>query len=124
MNNRIAITVFLIAGLGRAMVHGAEPDRAAPIPPPPQDRSLLPAPREVKSFGCGLFMTEGGIDEAETEAARAEGLAGVQRMVEICEQNGYGWCLRPYGDWADGFSTYGAQVETRTVYPLITGKRH
>jgi Cellulase (glycosyl hydrolase family 5) len=78
----------------------------------------------VKSFGCGFFMTEGGIDGADTEAARGDRLAGVQRMVEICEQNGYGWCLWPYGDWADGFSTYGAQVKTRTVYPLITGKRH
>ncbi len=69
-------------------------------------------------------MTEGGIDGADTEAATGDRLAGVQRMVEICEQNGYGWCLWPYGDWADGFSTYGAQVKTRTVYPLITGTIH
>ena len=41
--------------------------------------------------GIGFFMTEGGVEgNAGTEAAKAARLAGVQRVVELCEQNGYG----------------------------------
>ncbi len=63
MKIRIAITLLLVAGLGRTMVHGAEPDRAAPSPPPPQDRSLLPAPREAVMM---VQVISGRLDVATT----------------------------------------------------------
>ncbi len=69
-------------------------------------------------------MTEGGIEgKAQTEPEKKARLAGVQRAVELCEEHGYGWCLWPQGDWANGFDTYGAKLKTRAAYPLITGKR-
>ena len=77
----------------------------------------------VQQFGCGFFMTEGGIEgKAETPADKAARLAGVQAVVNICEERGYGWCLWAQGDWADGFGTYGAQLKTRATYPSITAK--
>ena len=50
-------------------------------------------------------------------------LAGIQRMVELCEQRGYGWCLSVHGDWANGFDTIGAKIKTTISYPLITGPK-
>ncbi len=50
-------------------------------------------------------------------------LAGIQRMVELCEQRGYGWCLWAHGDWANGFDTIGAKIKTTISYPLITGPK-
>jgi hypothetical protein len=77
----------------------------------------------TQNFGCGFFMTEGGIDgKAETEPEKAARLAGVQRVIDVCEERGYGWCLWAQGDWADGFGTYGAKLKTRATYPLISGK--
>lgn len=77
----------------------------------------------TQNFGCGFFMTEGGVEgRAETEPEKAARLAGVQRAIELCEDRGYGWCLWAHGDWADGFGTYGAKIKTRATYPLITGK--
>lgn len=79
----------------------------------------------VQQFGCGFFMTEGGIeDKPRTEQEKAARIAGVQRLVEVCERSGYGWCLWAHGDWADGFDTYGAQIKTGVAYPLITGQVH
>jgi hypothetical protein len=171
--------LLLAAILGSTQfVPGApKPEPALPIPPPPQDRSLLPAPREgvvmvrtvkgrlnvtlggwggqrlnqaktdpekarsetdwqlantgnknsaasaVQNLGCGFFMTEGGIEgKAETEPDQAARLAGVQRVVEVCEERGFGWCLWAHGDWSDGFGTYGAKLKTHATYPLITGQ--
>lgn len=77
----------------------------------------------VRQFGCGFFMTEGGIEgKPKNETEQASEMAGVQRVIEISQQNGYGWCLWAHGDWADGFDTYGAQIKTRLKYPLIMGK--
>jgi hypothetical protein len=77
----------------------------------------------VRQFGCGFFMTEGGIEgKPKSETEKASEMDGVQRAIEICEQHGYGWCLWAHGDWADGFDTYGAQIKTKVKYPLITGK--
>jgi hypothetical protein len=77
----------------------------------------------IRQFGCGFFMTEGGIEgRPRTESERVAEMAGVQRAIELCEQAGYGWCLWAQGDWADGFDTYGAQLKTHLHYPLITGK--
>jgi hypothetical protein len=77
----------------------------------------------VRQFGCGFFMTEGGIEgKPRNESEKVAELAGVQRAIEICEQNGYGWCLWAQGDWADGFDTYGPEVKTHLSYPLITGR--
>ncbi len=77
----------------------------------------------VQQFGCGFFMTEGGIgSKPKNEAEKASEMAGVQRAIDICDQNGYGWCLWAHGDWADGFETYGAQIKCSLNYPLITGK--
>lgn len=77
----------------------------------------------VKAFGCGFFMTEGGIEgkpkSAEDLAAR---LAGVQRVVDVCEERGYGWCLWAWGDWAKGLEEYGVKITSKGNYPLITGK--
>jgi len=76
----------------------------------------------VRRFGCGFFMTEGGIEgKPAGAAARAAPLAGVQRMVEVCEKQGYGWSLWAHGDWADGFQTYGAEIKSTVPHPLITG---
>ncbi|SPE51034.1 exported hypothetical protein [Verrucomicrobia bacterium] len=78
----------------------------------------------VRDFGCGFFMTEGGLDgKPKNEAERAALMAGVQRAIDLCEQHGFGWCLWAHGDWADGFDTYGAQLKTGLSYPLITGQR-
>jgi len=75
----------------------------------------------IAQFGCGFFMTEGGCDDKpkndQEEAAR---IAGIQRMVELCEQRGYGWCLWVHGDWANGFDTIGAKIKTSIRYPPIT----
>ncbi len=77
----------------------------------------------VHNFGCGFFMTEGGVEgKPGNEADKAAQIAGVQRVVELCEQHGYGWCLWAHGDWADGFDTYGAQIKIGVNYPSITGK--
>lgn len=77
----------------------------------------------VQNLGCGFFMTEGGIEgKAETEPDQAARLAGVQRVVDVCEEHGFGWCLWAQGDWSDGFGTYGANLKTHATYPLITGK--
>jgi len=76
----------------------------------------------VQQFGCGFFMTEGGLEgKAGSDQEQAARIAGVQRVVELCEQRGYGWCLWAHGDWSNGFDTYGAQIKTRVKYPLITG---
>jgi hypothetical protein len=78
----------------------------------------------VKQFGCGFFMTEGGLEgKPKNDTEKAAAIAGVQRAVEVCEQQGYGWCLWAHGDWTDGFDTYGAQIKTTASYPLITGKK-
>lgn len=43
----------------------------------------------VAKFGCGLFMTEGGQDDnPKTDQEKAARLAGIQRVVELCEQRG------------------------------------
>jgi aryl-phospho-beta-D-glucosidase BglC (GH1 family) len=77
----------------------------------------------VKAFGCGFFMTEGGIEgKPKSDADLANRLAGVQRVVDLCEQHGYAWCLWAWGDWANGLDTYGAKITTRAAYPLITGE--
>ncbi len=77
----------------------------------------------VQQFGCGFFMTEDGVEgKPKNETERVAELAGVQRLVDLCEQNGYGWCLWAQGDWADGFNSYGAQIKTHSKYPLITGE--
>ncbi len=79
----------------------------------------------VQDFGCGFFMTEGGIEgSTQTEPEKAARLAGVQRVIEICEERGFGWCLWAHGDWSNGFDTYGAKLKTHATYPLITGKRY
>jgi cellulase (glycosyl hydrolase family 5) len=76
----------------------------------------------VANLGCGFFMTEGGIDDKpQNDQELAARIAGVQRVVEICEKNGYAWCLWAHGDWADGFDTYGAKIKTTISYPSITG---
>jgi len=76
----------------------------------------------VRQFGCGFFMTEGGIEgKPKNEAEKAAESAGVQRAIDICEQNGYGWCLWAHGDWADAFDTHGVQLRTQVRFPLITG---
>lgn len=68
-------------------------------------------------------MTEGGIEgKPKDDTEKAACLAGVQRAVDACERNGYGWCLWAHGDWSNGFDTYGAQIKTTATYPLITGK--
>lgn len=76
----------------------------------------------VKTFGCGFFMTEGGIDDKpKTDEERAARIAGVQRIIDVCEKQGYGWCLWADGDWAHGMTTYGTQLTTSLTYPSITG---
>jgi hypothetical protein len=76
----------------------------------------------VAKFGCGFFMTEGGQDDKpKTDADKAARLAGIQRVVDICEKNGYGWCLWAHGDWADGFDTVGGKIKTGITYSSITG---
>lgn len=80
------------------------------------------APAAVKQFGCGFFMTEGGLEDSpKTEEEMAARIAGIQRMVEICEQQGYAWCLWAHGDWAKGFENYGSKIKTSIKYPSITG---
>jgi Cellulase (glycosyl hydrolase family 5) len=75
-----------------------------------------------KAFGCGFFMTEGGIDDTpKTAADMTARMAGVQRIVDDCEKQGYGWCFWAHGDWSNGFDTYGAQVKTTLTYHSITG---
>lgn len=77
----------------------------------------------IKAFGCGFFMTEGGIDDQpKTDADRDARIAGVQRIVDVCEKQGYGWCLWADGDWSHGLSTYGAKITTTLKYPSITGE--
>jgi hypothetical protein len=77
----------------------------------------------VQRLGCGFFMTEGGIEgKPKNEAEQAAHLARVQRTIELCKQDGYGWCLWAQGDWTDGFDSYGAQLKTSVSYPSITGK--
>jgi hypothetical protein len=76
----------------------------------------------VARFGCGFFMTEGGIDDKpQNEPEEAARIAGIQRVVEICEQRGYGWSLWAQGDWAKEFDTFGAKIKTTVHYPSITG---
>lgn len=78
----------------------------------------------IARFGCGFFMTEGGCDSvSKNDKEQAARMAGVQRMVELCEQRGYGWCLWAHGDWANGFDTVGAKIKTTVSYPSITGRR-
>ena len=76
----------------------------------------------VKAFGCGFFMTEGGIeDKPKTDQELAARVAGVQRVVDDCEQRGFAWCLWAWGDWANGLEGYGTKITTKAAYPLITG---
>jgi hypothetical protein len=77
----------------------------------------------VARFGCGFFMTEGGIDDKPAnDTEMASRIAGVQRVVELCEKNGFAWCLWAHGDWADCFDTYGAKIKTTIQYPSIIGE--
>jgi hypothetical protein len=75
------------------------------------------------AFGCGFFMTEGGIDDKPTtDIELAARVAGVQRVVDDCEQHGYAWCLWAWGDWAKGLDEYGTKITTKAAYPSITGE--
>ena len=68
-------------------------------------------------------MTEEGLEgKPKNEGEKAAAMAGVQRAIELCERQGYAWCLWAHGDWSDGFDTYGAQIKCHLKYPLITGK--
>ena len=80
------------------------------------------APSAIKQFGCGFFMTEGGVEDSpKDEQAMAARIAGVQRMIDICQEQGYGWCLWAQGDWTDGFQSYGGRLKTGK-YPSISGE--
>jgi hypothetical protein len=68
-------------------------------------------------------MTEGGIEgKPKSDEDLAARLAGVQRVVEICEQRGYAWCLWARGDRVNGLEGYGAKITTKATYPSITGE--
>lgn len=56
-------------------------------------------------------MTGGGIDDKpKSDEDMAARVAGVQRVVDICEQREYAWCLWAWGDWANGLEAYGARI--------------
>ena len=77
----------------------------------------------VHAVGCGFFLPEGGIEgKPKSDEDLAARLAGVQRVVDLCEQHGYAWCLWAWGDWAKGLEGYGAKITTKANYPSITGE--